>query len=146
MHWQKCKSKSDAAMARIRDFGCNSYGFNINMCGRLYKMFVQPSMEYGLALCHKKKDLKIPVKGFNQKMKSIFGVRNGVNPEVLRIWVNVNSPILRQKKLALNFYKRFEKMSCDQFVIKKRKFTMITMNTEGKEQLIRAFTSLKEII
>src|ERR1700722_10732209 len=77
-HWERLKLKHDKSMAMIRDFGCNSYGFNFKTCGRLYKIILL-IMEYGLPLCHKKKDLKIPSKSYNEGLKSIFGV----SPEVL---------------------------------------------------------------
>ena len=79
-------------------------------------MFVQPTMEYGLALCHKKKDKKIPIKCFN---KTIFGIKYGVNPDILGIWSDIDHPTLRQKKLAFNFYKRIITLTQDKYNAKR---------------------------
>ena len=81
-HWQRLKAKSDKILGSIRDLGCNSYCKNFQQI----IIFVQPVMEYGLALCHKKKDLEIPLKRFSDGMKIIFGV----SPDILGIWANVN--------------------------------------------------------
>lgn len=118
-HWKRLKKKSNKTMGLIRDFGCNSNGFNIRTCGKLYKMFIQPIMEYGIALCHKKKDIEIPMKRYKEGMKTIFGVRTGVKAEVLGIWTNVNSPMMRQKKLGFRFYKRIERMSKEKYAVRK---------------------------
>jgi len=80
----------DKVMGMLRDFGCNSSGFNIKTCGRLYKIFIQPIMEYGLGLCHRKKDLKIPLKNYKEAFESLK---------------KLNSPLRReevflQKKIA----------------------------------------------
>jgi hypothetical protein len=118
-HWKKLKTKSDKVMGMLRDFGCNSSGFNIKTCGRLYKIFIQPIMEYGLGLCHRKKDLKIPLKHYKEATGTIVGLRTGVNAEVLGIWAKINSPIMRQKKLALRLYKKIDSITSEEFALKR---------------------------
>ena len=96
-------------------------------------------MEYGLAICYKKYDLQIPIKSYNEGMRSIMGVQNGINTEVLGIWTNIDHPIMRQKKLALNYYQRLDSLTCDQFIVKK-----IFKKYEPKNSIDSCFYQFKQ--
>jgi hypothetical protein len=130
-----------AAMSTLHKMGAHRSGFPLLLSSRLYKTFIRPKFEYGLAIAKLlKKDLVVLEKLQDRCFRLLVGGHSTSSTTVLKIMTDTPSVSWRVEVLQLKYCLRFEYLSNDCLVVLLHKALV------GNYTMIRSHTSYNRLL
>ena len=111
---QRNTASALAGMRTLRMLGCNPHSFPRLFATRIYKQFIRPRFEYGLAISiFLKKDLVQLEKGQDQCLRYIFGGHKTASTKVFRHMANLPTMTERAQTLGAKYLLRAYDLPAD---------------------------------
>ena len=98
-HWKRLRQRALYATAFFEGMGCHSRGFGLEIGLSIYRTFIRPIMEYGLALCPATK-LKIPEQTHQECLTRLSGGGSRTSALTTGMFLELLPVKVRHEKLS----------------------------------------------